>query len=348
MANFTPYEKLSKKKKRALIAILLVVAVYFAVFAVCYGLGMSRFRAGDHAAAEKLLAFPAKSGSISAKAAFDIIDLYDNREEHGLSTVSNRLLSYTKEDYAKSVQQEAGRLLTLVGQEGFELGLRHYWIANYTQAAVDFGIAADGSVPEAMGWKLLCEGMVLCGKQQYGEAHNTITRAKYYAQTEELKTECENARETIAAQRAVWEEKFVESLKTREPYKGLEEKYVMQTYIALNYHCRVNEYAGTRKDHPEGIWYNSYRFYSGSDMVYYVSCTNGKVDFVSDKREEVKQQREAAAKKAAGSGSTKKKKSGSSDPFHASDFAHPEDFYDWYMDDFWDYEDAEDYWEAHH
>ena len=36
-----------------------------------------------------------------------------------------------------------------------------------------------------------------------------------------------------------------------------------------------------------------------------------------------------------------------SDPYHASDYAHPEDFYDWYADDFWDYEDAEDYWEAH-
>ena len=50
--------------------------------------------------------------------------------------------------------------------------------------------------------------------------------------------------------------------------------------------------------------------------------------------------------------SSKKSRSGkvsdsSSDPFHASDYAHPEDFYDWYKDDFWDYEDAEDYWEEH-
>ena len=45
-------------------------------------------------------------------------------------------------------------------------------------------------------------------------------------------------------------------------------------------------------------------------------------------------------------GSTKKKSS--SDPYHASDYAHPDDFYYDYYDDFWDYEDAEDYWEAHH
>ena len=36
-----------------------------------------------------------------------------------------------------------------------------------------------------------------------------------------------------------------------------------------------------------------------------------------------------------------------SDPYHASDYAHPEDFYYDYYDDFWDYEDAEDYWEEY-
>lgn len=45
--------------------------------------------------------------------------------------------------------------------------------------------------------------------------------------------------------------------------------------------------------------------------------------------------------------STSKPKA-TSDPYNAKDYAHPEDFYEWYADDFWDYEDAEDYWEAHH
>lgn len=36
-----------------------------------------------------------------------------------------------------------------------------------------------------------------------------------------------------------------------------------------------------------------------------------------------------------------------SDPYHASDYAHPEDFYYDYYDDFWDYEDAENYWERY-
>ena len=44
--------------------------------------------------------------------------------------------------------------------------------------------------------------------------------------------------------------------------------------------------------------------------------------------------------------STTNKKS-SSDPYQAKDYAHPDDFYYDYRDDFWDYEDAEDYWEKH-
>ena len=41
-------------------------------------------------------------------------------------------------------------------------------------------------------------------------------------------------------------------------------------------------------------------------------------------------------------------KKSSSDPYQAKDYAHPDDFYYDYRDDFWDYEDAEDYWEKHH
>ena len=50
----------------------------------------------------------------------------------------------------------------------------------------------------------------------------------------------------------------------------------------------------------------------------------------------------ASAKRSS---STKKKSS--SDPYGAKDYAHPDDFYYDYYDDFWDYEDAEDYWEEY-
>ncbi len=55
--------------------------------------------------------------------------------------------------------------------------------------------------------------------------------------------------------------------------------------------------------------------------------------------------REQAKKSNAGRKTTFTEKT--SDPFHASDYVHPEDFYDWYYDDFYDYEEAEEYWEEH-
>lgn len=41
------------------------------------------------------------------------------------------------------------------------------------------------------------------------------------------------------------------------------------------------------------------------------------------------------------------KKPENDDPFNAGDYSDPEDFYYDNYDDFWDYEDAEDYWEEH-
>lgn len=45
--------------------------------------------------------------------------------------------------------------------------------------------------------------------------------------------------------------------------------------------------------------------------------------------------------------SSSKSKSSSSDPYDAKSYAHPDDLYYDYPDDFWDYEDAENYWEEH-
>lgn len=45
--------------------------------------------------------------------------------------------------------------------------------------------------------------------------------------------------------------------------------------------------------------------------------------------------------------SSSRSKSSLSDPYDAKTYAHLDDFYYDYSDDFWDYEDAEDYWNEH-
>ena len=50
------------------------------------------------------------------------------------------------------------------------------------------------------------------------------------------------------------------------------------------------------------------------------------------------------SKPFSGYSSGNKSKSNSSDPYDAKSYAHPDDFYYDYYDDFWDFENAEDYY----
>ena len=53
----------------------------------------------------------------------------------------------------------------------------------------------------------------------------------------------------------------------------------------------------------------------------------------------------SSSKPYSGYSLSSKSKSTLSDPYDAKSYAHPENLYYDYPDDFWDYEDAEDYWE---
>ena len=90
---------------------------------------------------------------------------------------------------------------------------------------------------------------------------------------------------------------------------------------------------------------NLYDYYNrNGEVIYSVRCVEGKITEIWDKRDNPVKPRNTNTTNKSSSSSEKKNK----DPYHASSFAHPDDFYEWYYDDFWDYEDAEDYWEKHH
>ena len=55
----------------------------------------------------------------------------------------------------------------------------------------------------------------------------------------------------------------------------------------------------------------------------------------------------SSSKSYSGNSFGNKSKSSSSDPYDTKSYAHPEDLYYDYPDDFWDYDDAEEYWEEH-
>ena len=110
----------------------------------------------------------------------------------------------------------------------------------------------------------------------------------------------------------------------------MREKYLRFTILEKNYTCKTTAKTRITDGKPEtGCVYD---YYDGSKRVYSVTCWNGTVTSV---------------KQVVYKSSTTTKKKKSTDPYNARDYAHPDDFYDWYEDDFWDYEDAEDYWDEY-
>ena len=55
----------------------------------------------------------------------------------------------------------------------------------------------------------------------------------------------------------------------------------------------------------------------------------------------------SSSKSSSSKNSSSKKSTKDDDPYDAKSYAHPDDLYYDYPDDFWDYEDAEEYWEDH-
>lgn len=80
---------------------------------------------------------------------------------------------------------------------------------------------------------------------------------------------------------------------------------------------------------------NLYDFYEGNNLIFTARCVNGVVKEIWDERDD-------PIKPYV----PEKDHSFSTDP-SVDGFSNPEDFYDWYWDDFFDYYDAENYYYEH-
>jgi hypothetical protein len=90
-----------------------------------------------------------------------------------------------------------------------------------------------------------------------------------------------------------------------------------------------------------GVSTTKYRYKYWSKF-YVVYCDN---DIIVRKVEDYLPGLSSKGKSSSGKDESRQK---TSDPYNASSYRHPDDFYYDHYDDFWDYEDAEDYWERHH
>lgn len=137
---------------------------------------------------------------------------------------------------------------------------------------------------------------------------------------------------------------FYAKLKTKLPYEGMSEDYIDSTMMGK--HDKL-----IADDDNDDFVYNVYYWNANNgDTMLAVSCINGKVDHVSKYYEWAYWTSDGKPKPNGTNyrSSSTKKRNKNSDPYNVNDYSDPEDFYDDNYDDFWDYEEAEDYYNSYH
>lgn len=147
------------------------------------------------------------------------------------------------------------------------------------------------------------------------------------------------------------EQEYIASLKNKIPFEGMQEKYINSTAVG-NADKHESKYVKGRGS-KLGYDLDKYYWYSDNnkDMVLFVECKDGKVTDVRKYYESVYWTSDGMPKFWATRPirSTKPKSSTKKeDPYNVNDYNDPEDFYDDNYDDFWDYEEAEDYYNSYH
>ena len=126
-------------------------------------------------------------------------------------------------------------------------------------------------------------------------------------------------------------------IRSSVPFVGMSESRINDTILGTNYEIVHN----SEWEKGERIRANVYRFKKGNAIIFVARCLKGRVDSVSDYRDDPWVLPNTSS-------SYSKKKSYDDDPYDVNEYNDPEDFYYDNYDDFWDYEDAEDYYNEYH
>ncbi len=175
-----------------------------------------------------------------------------------------------------------------------------------------------------------------------------LTREEYnQAEVRRLQREAE-VEKWLEEQRLAEQKEFLAQLAQTIPYKGMGEEYIGMTLLGPADECENRDETDSRGTHysREYSWYAD-----DGKLACWVWCINKQVHMVSKYGTDIYWT--ADGKPDFGNTTRRKepKKSSNSnkrnDPYHASEYGYADDFYEDYYDEFYDFEDAEDYWEAH-
>lgn len=201
------------------------------------------------------------------------------------------------------------------------------------------------NIKDTKSLMLFCEAQI---KYSYGDIEETYYKLKnlsFNYQTKEqlkkidtFKKNVEKEYEKYINEEAKKEsEKRKNEIKNGVPFVGMSESEIGHTSLGKpSSEVRHNKQMVSGKVYTA----NLYDFKVGTKTIFTVRCVQGKVTEVWDKRNEQKSTYIPSTKKK-----TKRKKN--DDPYNAKDYYDAEDFYDDYEDEFYDFEEAEEYYNEH-
>lgn len=187
---------------------------------------------------------------------------------------------------------------------------------------------------------LLCQAHKDYSEGYPSGAHSAMKKAVFRDQTPEAGKRIDQFRQAVEAAykqyntelEARRKKEYSEMIARGVPFVGMPESEIKHTSLGVpSDKVRHNSELKNGKQ----CIANLYDFYQGQNRIFTARCVQGKVTEVWDYRNDPIRSY-VPAKSAAYS----------REP-DVSRFKNPEDFYDWYWDDFFDYYDAEDYYYEH-
>lgn len=213
---------------------------------------------------------------------------------------------------------------------------------HYEQAADMLASIKEKDYKDTSALLLLCQAHSQYASGRSVDAYYTMQDARFRYQSEEQNAE-------IASFKAILKQEYDDYIscmaeRNRQeyesritngvPYVGMPESRMNDTSLG-----RPSDKVRHNYQVKNGEQYlaNLYDFYQNGKCVFTARCVQGTVTEVWDNRDNPQ------TPYVPGNGGGKTYDTGPS----VDGFSNPEDFYDWYWDDFFDYEDAEDYYYSH-
>ena len=295
-----------------------------------YEQALESFHEGQYRSACEELAYPVAKGYAPAQELYDLsdvmVDFYPPWPEDRIDPLKKIISG----PYSEFTRGEAQQLLDGIYEQLYEEALENLNSRYYSLAAGNLYYLKDDNYKDSVAYYHYSKALTYGKEYDFANAKSSVTKGLQSTQSQSVKSYGRDVQTAILKAETEWNEKGLPALRSKLPYVGMRERFINDTKLG-RYESKSTSYGSL------GSSKTTYTFHYGN-YIYIVTCEDGAVtSWRSEKKVTVR-------KKSSTKSSTKKK---TSDPFDAGSYAHPDDFYDWYEDDFWDYEDAEDYWEEY-